>query len=625
MTKVFETGQKFEIKGRGEWKVVDRTRCFVTVRSGITTVRCKISVDVDGVESIAVKQAGVLGRKDYVNASDVIVSEVSEAKEPSSMAKVTAEQAIEAVNVAETEDAIQDVLMTCTKLVMVDVYDAITGAWYTGPALKMKKAELANWIACQIMQWRRDEAFKALPYEEKYEIAMGKKESYEYRGAFNLFSLSELEETVRRLGVCSRIAEESRSIRDKKWVYVDSILQELKIRVKVEKIEDLASKHRDVELRIELENVTPVSVLERLSKKNGLLVKSRVEMIEELLKYYTSSSQPLEVPLASSEGTQQTSPEEVRPMTNEPVKFQLGHHYRDDGAAPQSVYTFIERNGDCGYFVDTFNVYHRRTIRESGGCEYANSPNGTWRNSASTLSADREEGVHEIISAKNGNASVILHAGQIRNSLELEELLKEAARKKTQCKENPAVEESIVEAKSTEEIRAILEKLTKEELKVYAARNLMTGAIPLKGDILSSLVKATEATLSLFRHIWEVDSQSEESRPTPTTPLSKAWSEMQDLKCERRRLQRELHKQWLKRRAVMKAQRTAKISREEYEALGEMWEHASSELSRLFEDYRRVCHELSEGRCEHAEITSGCEEGVSDTANAGVGRSEDAA
>ena len=553
MTKVFKTGQKFEIKGRGEWKVVDRTRCYVTVRSGITTVRCKVRVDAEGVESIAVKQAGVLGRKDYVNASDVIVSEVSEAKEATPMTKVTAEQAIEAVKAAETEDAIQDVLLTCTKVVIVDVYDAISGTWYTGPALKMKKAELANWIACQIMQWRRDEAFKALPYEEKYEIAMGKKESYEYRGAFNLFSLSELEETVRRLGVCSSIAEESTSIRDKKWVYVDSILQELKIRAKVEKIEDLASKHRNVELRIELENFTPVSVLERLSKKNGLLVKSRVEMIEELLKYYTSSSQPLEVPLASSEGTPQTFPEEVRPKTNEPVKFQLGHHYRENGATPQEVYTLIERIGDCGYFVDTFNVYYRRKIHESCGCEYANSPSArSGPNAASTLRADCEEGVHEIISAKNGNASVILHAGQVNSYGELEVLLKEAASKKGQSKEYPAVEESIVWTKSPDEIRTILEPLTTDELKVYAARNLMTGAIPLKGDLLSSLVKATEATLSLFRHIWEVDSQSEEARPTPTTPLSKAWSEMQDLKSERKRLQRELHKQWLKRRDVMK-------------------------------------------------------------------------
>ena len=313
-------------------------------------------------------------------------------------------------------------------------------------------------------------------------------------------------------------------------------------------------------------------------------------------------------------------------MTNEPVKFQLGHHYRENGATPQEVYTLIERIGDCGYFVDTFNVYYRRKIHESCGCEYTNSPSAkSGPNAASTLRADCEEGVHEIISAKNGNASVLLHAGQVNSYGELEALLKGAVHKREQGKEYPAVEESIVWTKSPDEIRTILEPLTTDELKVYAARNLMTGAIPLKGDILSSLVKATEATLSLFRHIWEVDSQSEESRPTPTTPLSKAWSEMQDLKCERRRLQRELHKQWLKRRAVMKAQRTAKISREEYEALGEMWEHASSELSRLFEDYRRVCHELSEGRCEHAEITSGCEEGVSDTANAGVGRSEDAA
>lgn len=72
MTKTFAVGQKFTIKGDGEWEVTKRTRCFVTVRCGYNAERCKVQMGSDGIESIAIKRYGdILGRRDYIYANAV--------------------------------------------------------------------------------------------------------------------------------------------------------------------------------------------------------------------------------------------------------------------------------------------------------------------------------------------------------------------------------------------------------------------------------------------------------------------------------------------------------------------------------------------------------------------------
>ena len=606
------------------------------------------------------------------------------------MTKVTTEQAIEAIKAAETEDAIKDVLMTCTKVVMCEVHDAITGTYYTGPALKLKKAEFANWVTIQIMNYRKTEAFKALPYEDKYATVTNSPSRAEWHRKLALFTPAELEETCRRLELPSRLDESTPATDDDKWLFVDDIIKELAIRKQVSELETLMSGDDVDDMKDELVHARP-ETLARLCKKYGLTVPAE-QMFSALLEYYEAArakKQP------------------------ESVKFQLGHHYRENGGAiPQEIYTFIERAGDYGYFVDTFNVYYRRRIRELSGCEYANSPNAKGPNAASTLSADCEVPVHEIISTKHGNVSVILHAGQVQTPAELEELLKGAARKKEQAPDQPAIEDSIVRAKDDAEIRAILGALTTDELKVYAARNLLTEKIPVNGDILPSLVRATKRALELF---WEMR-ESDGEMGTPTTPLSKAFtkihgatiptcvagdfvdvitdrygdlvpcggsdddvgweckkawyrvhpeklsffSEIKDctperarariieqdwtlsglrfeagllgiggetveelienmlayagergivktqeeyLLEERKELQQELHKLWLMRRAIMRAQRMSDISREDYEALGTMWsDFGIPQEMKLLYRYHDINLALVQERCEHEEI-----------------------
>ena len=126
----------------------------------------------------------------------------------------------------------------------------------------------------------------------------------------------------------------------------------------------------------------------------------------------------------------------------------------------------------------------------------------------------------------------------------------------------------------------------------------------------------------LSQAFWE----NAERYPAPVEEAEHSTQEqMTALRIKRKELQRELHKLWLKRHTVMKLQRTAEISREQYEALGNMWEEAQEKLKPLLSEYRKVAHELSGRGCEYEEISAGREEGVSDTADAGAGRGTNAA
>lgn len=534
------------------------------------------------------------------------------------MTKMTVEQAISAVQVATTEDAVKAALMTCTMSVMMEVCDTITGSNYGDTLRSMKKDKLASMLAGQIMHWREEEAFRALPYEEKFDAVMKIERAIRQPRAekLKLFSLEELKETARRLDLASSFFESDSATEHDKWLFIDEIVDELMIRRDESEIESLMETvgvANDVHHKLLGTYVRP-KALARVCEKYGLSVpedKDSTQMGIKLYEYYELLNKP-----------------EDRTAI-EPKKFQIGHHYRENGGAPQSIYTLIERIGDWGYFVDTFNVYYRRKIRASGGCEYANSPSAkSGANATSTLRADREVPVHEIISDKHGNASVMLHAGQVNNLAELDLLLKEVARQQAQAQGLPAIESSIVRAENTERIRAILKPLTNEELKEYAARNLLTYEIPLNGDILSSIVDATENAIEVFWMIRKADRESNVCGHTPTTPLSRAWSawrEIEDLKSQRKNIQQGLHELWMKRRTLRDVQGQANFSLEESEALDAIWQQNGDKLCKLFADYRRVSLQLSERRCEHEEIPAGREEGISDTANAGGRGSEDAA
>ena len=82
-------------------------------------------------------------------------------EEAKPMKKVTVEQAVSAIQAEAAQDAIEAVLMTCTKAVMAEVYKKVTGN--SAAKLHIKSADKkyqAETYAKKIMDYRADEAFK---------------------------------------------------------------------------------------------------------------------------------------------------------------------------------------------------------------------------------------------------------------------------------------------------------------------------------------------------------------------------------------------------------------------------------------------------------------------------------
>lgn len=201
------------------------------------------------------------------------------------MTKLTKEQAVSAVQTANTHEAIEAVLMNCTKAMMVEVYEAVSGQKFPRSISGQLKADLADNTASLIMIAREEVAYQAKSVEEKF-AALGSETIAVRNNHILLCSMSELKWIAEKLGVWTEGENDVLTVQHK-------IMKELSVREEVSDIEARLSGNDDVSVKACLCSVMP-EALERVIARYGLTVSRddlprRLGMAEELYKHYLAS------------------------------------------------------------------------------------------------------------------------------------------------------------------------------------------------------------------------------------------------------------------------------------------------------------------------------------------------
>ena len=201
------------------------------------------------------------------------------------MTKITQEQAISAVQAATTHDEIKAVLMTCTKAIMVEVYEAVSGQKFPHSISGQLKADLADNTASLIMTAREEAEYQAKPVEEKFAALTSETVAVRNNHVL-LCNMSELKWIAEKLGVWANGENDALTVQHK-------IMKELSVREDVSDIETRLSGNDDVSVKACLCTITP-EALERVISRYGLTVSRddlprRLGMAEELYKYYLAS------------------------------------------------------------------------------------------------------------------------------------------------------------------------------------------------------------------------------------------------------------------------------------------------------------------------------------------------
>ena len=212
------------------------------------------------------------------------------------MTKMTTEQAIEAVRNAMTHEAIQAILMTCTKAMMREVFSGITHeAEVRGNSSKTKEV-LARFYAAKIILFREEEEFRNQPFSMKFETLRTSPNVYKRLKLLGLLSQAELELTALRLGI-----EETQDN------LAGRIYTELNVSLQIKEVKAARQAHDQAVLREALTSgigIAGTIALDRLIAEAGLNVKhpeSDIEKWEALYEYYTSWIDDREVELSKAE------------------------------------------------------------------------------------------------------------------------------------------------------------------------------------------------------------------------------------------------------------------------------------------------------------------------------------
>ena len=201
------------------------------------------------------------------------------------MTKITKEQAVSAVQATTTHDEIKAVLMTCTKALMVEVYEAVSGQKFPHSISGQLKADLADNTASLIMIAREEAAYQAKPVEEKF-ASLGSETVAVRNNHILLCSMHELKWIAEKLGVWTEGENDVLTVQHK-------IMKELSVREEVSDIEARLSGNDDVSVKACLCSIMP-EALERVIARYGLTVSRddlprRFGMAEELYKHYLAS------------------------------------------------------------------------------------------------------------------------------------------------------------------------------------------------------------------------------------------------------------------------------------------------------------------------------------------------
>ena len=206
------------------------------------------------------------------------------------MIKSTKEQAVSAVQAANTHDEIKAVLMTCTKAVMVEVYEVVSGQKFPHSTSGQLKADLADNTASLIMTAREEAGYQAKPVEEKFE-SLGSETVAVRNNHVLLCNMSELKWIAEKLGVWANGENDALTVQHK-------IMKELSVLEGVSDIEARLSGNDDVLVKACVCNVMP-EALERVIARYGLTVSRddlprRLGMAEELYKHYLAGKSKAE-------------------------------------------------------------------------------------------------------------------------------------------------------------------------------------------------------------------------------------------------------------------------------------------------------------------------------------------
>ena len=157
------------------------------------------------------------------------------------MTKLTKEQAVSAVQTATTYEAIEAVLMNCTKAMMVEVYETVSGQKFPHSISGQLKADLADNTASLIMIAREEAAYQAKPVEEKF-ASLGSETVAVRNNHILLCSMHELKWIAEKLGVWTEGENDVLTVQHK-------IMKELSVREEVSDIEARLSGNDDVSVK----------------------------------------------------------------------------------------------------------------------------------------------------------------------------------------------------------------------------------------------------------------------------------------------------------------------------------------------------------------------------------------
>lgn len=200
------------------------------------------------------------------------------------MTKLTKEQAVSAVQTATTHESIKAMLMNCTKAIMLEVYEAVSGQKFPHSISGQLKADLADNTASLIMTAREEAIYQAKPVEEKFAVLTSETVA-ERNSHVLLCTMSELKWIAKKLGVWADGENDALAVQH-------NIMNELSVRECVNHIEANLSGNDDVLVKACLCNTMP-EALERVIARYGLTVSRndlpcRLGMAEELYKHYLS-------------------------------------------------------------------------------------------------------------------------------------------------------------------------------------------------------------------------------------------------------------------------------------------------------------------------------------------------
>ena len=199
--------------------------------------------------------------------------------------KMTVTEAVERISMyINSERAMRDVLMECTRATMLEVLKAVTkGEKRTVQA--STNAGTAERVISQIQDWRKTEEYRALPYEEKY-TALLSADVVKQSWYVDRMTLAELRETARRIGAP---VKENEYPDWAEYYCKDGILAELEAIRQVEAIDGKDWHHDRRGLMSKLESAS-CRTLSMLVEKAGLEVEVResyynTEAKEALMRY----------------------------------------------------------------------------------------------------------------------------------------------------------------------------------------------------------------------------------------------------------------------------------------------------------------------------------------------------